>query len=316
MTDTKRIYTTTKEVVVHTYREWSRDNTIRLGASIAYYGVIALLPLLVIMIIIALVIFTPEQLANNLADLLESLFPSDVRDTSFLREVNSQNIVENPDLVTSNSTFTGIVGIVSFIVTASLFMIALQDALNTVWHSRDKLHFSVKRYLISFLTMLVAAAMFTVTIASQAIIQIINRFLPDGSFVISGVLHLATIVVFLSALMVLFAVMNRFLVKVEIDVRSNIIASFITAILMYIGVYGISIYLGNFTDFSYYGALSGFFVILIAIYYFAQIYLVGAQFGKVIAYRRGNPHLLKILGTTDPRKVGFKSFSAKKRKSN
>jgi uncharacterized BrkB/YihY/UPF0761 family membrane protein len=72
--------------------------------------------------------------------------------------------------------------------------------------------------------------------------------------------------------------------------------------MTYLGIFGMRIYFTEFSDKAYYGAFANIFLIMIAIYYFAQIFLIGAQFTKILEYRAGNTHLKKIVSLTDPRK--------------
>ena len=88
----------------------------------------------------------------------------------------------------------------------------------------------------------------------------------------------------------------------KVALRDLIISSIIISSLLYLGVYVLGAYFSTFAEESFYGAIAGLVLVLVAVYYFAQIFLVGAQLSKVIAYRHGNVYLQKYLKKTDPRK--------------
>ncbi len=283
------------EIVIHTYKEWRNDNTLRLGAGIAYYGIIALIPLLVVAIGIAEVFFSSSEISQFLGDAIESVFGT--RAAEIIPDIEEH--IDSPSF--ENFYNVGLIGFAALLFSASLIFLALQDALNVIWKTQKGLQLSLHRYIMSFSVTLFFGTSMTLVLATHALLRFAQQLLPDQLEAIpnfTGFIGTSTVIVvmFITIIFVL-----RSFITVKLSVRDLVLSSATIAAFMYLGVFALTFYFSNFASKSLYGALAGFILVLVAIYYYAQIFLAGAELSKVISYRNGNQHLQKYLKKTDPR---------------
>ena len=284
------------EILIQTLEEWKKDNTLRLGAGIAYYGIIAIVPLILVAVGIAEIFFASSEIQLFIESFVESLFGEQA--ASILPEIEETVEGEAVDTSFYSSSLYSF-GVLLF--TASLIFLALQDALNVIWKNQRGFKFSIKRYISSFLIMLVVGMTMTAILTTHAILNFASSLLPDDVQIISFFTGFVSFAVVFSIVVGTILLLLRSFIVSDISLRDLVLSSVIISALMYAGVYGLAVYFSSFADKSIYGAIAGLVLVLVAIYYFAQIFLAGAQLSKVIAYRRGNKHLQKHLKSTDPR---------------
>ncbi len=283
------------EIGVHTYREWSNDGTLRIGAGIAYYGIIALVPLILVAVGIAEIFFTSDDVIRYIESFIESLFGEQA--AGAIPQIEQSVNGEDANQLSS----AGLIGLGGLLFSATLIFIALQDALRVIWKLGKTQVFSIKKYALSFGVMLIVGTSTTLLLIAHSVISFVNHLLPDDVEVISLLTSVASVFAIYIVLCLSILVLLKSFITVELAWRDLFVSSAIISALLYVGVYALSIYFSVFADKSLYGALAGFILALVAIYYFAQIFLAGAQLSKVVAYRNGNRHLKNILKNTDPR---------------
>ena len=282
-------------MAIHTYTEWSKDSTLRLGAGIAYYGIIAIVPLLLVAVGIAEIFFTSAEINAFLEGFVQYLFGDQA--TEIIPEIEEVSTAEPIEGVFN----VGLVGAGALFFSATLIFIALQDALNVIWKTYKGFVFSIKRYVISFGVMLITGAAMTAILATHAVLNYARHLLPEDVEIISFFTGLISVVAVFCIITITILLLLKSFITVKLSTKDLLLSSGIISAFMYAGVYGLAIYFSNFANKSLYGALAGLILLLVAIYYFSQIFLAGAQLSKVIAYRNGNKHLQKHLKTTDPR---------------
>lgn len=113
------------DVLVMTYEEWRDDRCVRLGAGLAYYGLFALVPVLVLAVAMADLLFTTTEVQSMLAQPLARLLGEDAEQVA----ARLAEVFVASDL----GTGFGLVGLTSTLIAASLVFVALQDALNEIW---------------------------------------------------------------------------------------------------------------------------------------------------------------------------------------
>ena len=163
--------------IVVTSREWSEHRTIRLGAGLAYYGLFALIPVLAVSLSIASIFLAREDVQDYLTDQLLELLGDDAATVGaavadLLDQVGSQ-------------VGLGVVGLVSLLFAASLLVVALQDALNTIWERpvRTGLRRTVARRLFAFVVVAAAGGLLVVSFALNAVSALFSEMVPDIAFV-------------------------------------------------------------------------------------------------------------------------------------
>jgi membrane protein len=171
------------------------------------------------------------------------------------------------------------------LVGAVSFFAELQSDINMIWRVRPKSNRGywdiARNYLLSFSMVVVIAILLLASLALTAIFQFLSGTMGLGSQVANNVASFIII-------MLLFAVIYRFLPDVKIGWKEVWLGALVTSILFVIGKFMLGLYLGRSTVSSAYGAAGSLAVLLIWLYYSAQIFLFGAEFTKVQASRSGS----------------------------
>jgi membrane protein len=268
-----------------TFQEWLQDKAPQLGAALAYYTVFSLAPLVLVLLAIVGVIFRDDP-AGTWDKITEQmgyfLNPSAVQVVQSIAQKASQS---------GKSTLATLIGVALAVFGASAVFGQLQDALNTIWGVKAKPGRGVWGFLRSrFLSFGMVAGICFLLLVSLAIEALLKAFSHYVQSVLPGgiVIALTIYVVFDFAVVVLlFAMIFKFLPDVEIQWRDVWIGAVITAILFGIGKWLLGFYLGSGAAGSAYGAASSLITLLLWVYYSSQILLFGAEFTQVYASRAG-----------------------------
>ncbi|MBD1363493.1 YihY/virulence factor BrkB family protein [Mucilaginibacter sp. ZT4R22] len=273
------------KVLVATFSGFGNDNGLKLSASLAYYTVFSLAPLLILVISLASLVFGHDAATDRLYPQIQHY----VGETAALQ---IQDMLKSLEL--SGKTGTAVViAVVTLLVGASSIFLEIQDSLNMIWRVKAKpkkgwvkmlqnrfLSFS----LIVSLGFLLMASL-VVNFLMEALSGQLTRFLPSVTKLLISGINLGITLIVIS---VLFGIIFKFLPDVKIkwkDVRSGAI---FTAILFMLGQYIISLYIQYIAPGSAYGAAGSLIVILVWIYYTAAILYIGAEFTQVYAEAIGS----------------------------
>lgn len=263
-----------KEVCV----AWANTNTSRLGAALAYYTLFAFAPLFLIAIYVASVILGKEEARREVMKKVYSLFGQQGGQAiqSMLAAASRPRV----------GTWATIGAVVTLLLGATAVFVELQSALNTIWGVKLKpggggfLKFITDR-LLSFAMVLGVGFLLLVSLILNAVLSALGKFasgmLPNQHLLWS----ILNFVVSLGIVTVLFAMILKVLPDVTISWREVWIGAFVTAVLFDIGKYLIGLYLGRSTTTSIYGAAGSFVILLLWVYYSAQIVFFGAEFTHI-----------------------------------
>jgi len=186
-----------------------------------------------------------------------------------------------------------IIGVITLIVTASGVFGEIQSALNAIWKAKPE-GTSVSRLiraraaslgLVATLGFLLLVSL-VVSAALTAFGNYLNSVLPFGELILS----LINTVVSLVLISVLFAAIYKILPDRRLEWRDVAVGAVVTAILFTVGKSLIGWYIGSSAVGSSFGAAGALIVLLLWVYYSAQIFLLGAEFTKVYANRSGSNH--------------------------
>jgi len=268
-----------------TFNEWLQDKAPQLGAALAYYTVFSLAPLILILLAIVGVIFRDDpagawdKITQQMGYFLD---PTALQVVQGIAQKASQP---------GKSTIATIIGIALALFGATGVFGQLQDALNTIWGVKAKpaqgiLGFLRARFL-SFAMVAGICFLLLVSLAIEALLKgfshYVQSMLPGGIVVAVGVYLIFDFAV----VVLLFAMIFKFLPDVRIQWRDVWIGAVMTAILFLIGKWLLGLYLGSGAAGSAYGAASSLITLLLWIYYSSQILLFGAEFTQVYAQRAG-----------------------------
>jgi membrane protein len=202
----------------------------------------------------------------------------------------------------SIGTLAGLVGLATLVVTASGVFSEMQSALNAVWRARPQ-GTAVSRLvrvrlvglgLVGALGFLLVASL-VISAALTALDHWLDGVLPAASLL----LQLLTFVVSFSLLAVIFAAIYKVLPDRALAWRDVLVGAIVTAFLFTVGKSLIGLYLGSSSMASSYGAAGGLMILLVWVYYSAQIFLLGAEFTKIYATRHGSFRETGLARTVD-----------------
>ncbi|MBC7971056.1 MAG: YihY/virulence factor BrkB family protein [Verrucomicrobia bacterium] len=268
-----------------TVTEWSEDKVSLWAAALAYYTIFSLAPLLLIAIAIAGVVFGEDAARGEIVGQIQGLVGKE-------GATAIQTMIQNAHRPGSGGTIATIVGIATLLFGASGVFGQLQDALNAIWGVKPKPGQGIKSFIqtrfLSFAMVLVISFLLLVSLvlsaALAAIATFFSRFMPD--LVILG--QVLNFVISFGFITLLFAAIYKFLPDVNVAWKDLWIGAATTALLFNIGKFLIGLYLGSSGASSTYGAAGSLVVILLWVFYSAQILLFGAEFTQVFAKYRGS----------------------------
>jgi membrane protein len=279
-----------------TFVEWYDDRAPRLGAALAYYTVFALAPGLILIIALAGLVLGKEaaqgQIISQVQDLAGEAGAEAVRAAiESARNAGSSLVATALGIVTLLFGLWGVFG-------------ELQDALNTIWRvpatpGRGVVGV-IKQRFWSFTMVVGIGFLLLVSLAASAWLAALGKFfsqlLPLHAVMMEATNALLSFVI----ITFMFAVIYKALPDVKLAWRNVWTGAAVTAVLFTIGKTLIGLYLGRSTVASVYGAAGSLIVILLWVYYSAQIVFFGAEFTKVYSRRfevRPPPALAVVPGS-------------------
>lgn len=268
-----------------TVKEWSEDKVSLWAAALAYYTIFSLAPLLLIAIAIAGVAFGEDAARGEIVGQIQGLVGKE-------GATAIQSMIQNAHRPGSGGAIATIIGIATLLFGASGVFGQLQDALNAIWGVKPKPGQGIKSFILtrflSFAMVLVISFLLLVSLvlsaALAAVATFFSRFMPD--LVILG--QALNFVISFGFITLLFAAIYKFLPDVNVAWKDLWIGAATTALLFNIGKFLIGLYLGSSGASSTYGAAGSLVVILLWVFYSAQILLFGAEFTQVFAKYRGS----------------------------
>jgi membrane protein len=264
-------------------RAWWDDDAPRLGASLAYYTLFAIAPILLVATAIAGMVFGAEAVRGEIVGQLDHLIgPEGARAVQSLLEGASQR---------RTGILATVFGSITFVVAATGAFLELQGALNTIWRVKPNPGANFKAFLVdrvrSFGLVVAIGFLLMVSLAVTAALAALNgwlaRYAPNVPLLWSGVSMFVSLIVTTG----LFALLFRVLPDVHLRWRDVMTGALTTAVLFTIGQQLIGLYLGQSSMASSYGAAGSVMILLLWVYYSCQILLLGAEFTRVYAQRDG-----------------------------
>jgi membrane protein len=269
-----------RELLTKAVDDWFRHKCTRLGAALAYYSVFSLGPLLLIVTSVAGLFFGADAARRSIIAQFRSM----------LGETGSQAVgamLKGAESATGGG-WTAAFGIGLLVVAALGVVVQLRDALNTIFEVKDPAHAGIawyaKVYAMSFAGILALGFLLAVSLVISAALAVFSSWL-SGSTAESLLLSLLNFAVSLAVLTLLFSMLFKWLPDRQLAWRDVWLGGFVTALLFNIGKSAIAWYIGTQGFESTYGAAASIVVLLIWVYYSAQIVLFGAELTQAYAAR-------------------------------
>jgi membrane protein len=268
-----------------TFSEWLEDKAPQLGAALAYYTVFSLAPLVLVLLAIVGLIFRndPGGAWNKITEQMSYFL-----DKSAVEVV--QNIAQKA-AQPNKSLLATIIGILLALFGASGVFGQLQDALNIIWGVKAKPGGGIWGFLRSrFLSFAMVGGVCFLLLVSLTLESVLKGFSHYIQGALPGGIVIAMVAYWifdLAVIILLFAIIFKFLPDAKIQWRDVWIGAAMTAVFFAIGKWALGLYLGSGSAASAYGAASSLITLLLWVYYSSQILLFGAEFTQVYASQAG-----------------------------
>jgi membrane protein len=276
---------TIKALAVETFTEWNNHKASRLAAALAYYTIISLPALVILIIALAGMILGEDAARGQVVEQLQSLLGHE-------GAKSIEEMISGASKAEAKSLRASILSSVTLAFGATAVVIQLQDALNTIWEVTAKPGSLIKAFIfnriLSFGMILSVGFLLLVSLVVSALLAMLSDSLgvyaPDLKVLWRAVDFSVSLILIAG----LFALMFKYLPDAKIDWSDVIIGAILTSLLFNIGKLLIGLYLGNSQIGTTYGATGSLVILLVWIYYSAQIFFLGAQFTQVYARRHGS----------------------------
>src|SRR3954454_1137278 len=266
---------------------WTKHKAPRLGAALAFYTLLSLTPLLLVVISIVGLVFGRTSAEHQIVHQIRLLVGSQAAGASEALLKGARN--------TTHGVIATVIGSVTLLFGASGVLIELRDALNTIWEVPSvplsgvkKVMSFVKERLFSFAIVLSIGFLLVVSLAISAWIAALGQFsssiLPAPEIALQIINSLISFVVITG----LFAAIYKLLPDVVIEWRDVILGGIATSLLFTVGKLFLALYLGKASFASTYGAFASVVVLVLWVYYSGQIFFFGAELTKSFANRYGS----------------------------
>lgn len=258
---------------------WWNDNLLRLGASLAYYTLFAVAPILIVSVAVAGAAFGEDAVRGEVAAELQGLLGPDAASAV-------EALLKGTRRPEGGMLAVGL-GLVTTMLAAGGVFLELQAALNIVWRVPSRPGVRIREFLWnraqSFGIVLAIGFLLLVSLALGAVLSALTAWLGARLPVLAAGLGVLNVVLALGLSAVLFALLFKVLPDVSLDFRTVAAGGAMTAVLFDVGRTLIGLYIGQSGTASSYGAVGSVAVLLLWVYYSSQIVLIGAEFTRLYA---------------------------------
>ena len=259
---------------------WMAHKDARLGAALAYYSIFSLGPLTIIAMAVAGLFFGRDAVQAQVAEAMKGLLGD-----SGAQAVQTMLAGASKP---SEGLMASLISLGALVFAAVGVVVQLKDALNTVWEVEESKESGVwhflSTYILSFAAVIAVGFLLLVSLLLTAGLAAVGKYYSSGipEALLQPVGFLLSFLVIAS----LFAMMFKWLPDAEVGWRDVWLGAVATGLLFEIGKFAIGVYIGKQGLESSFGAAASLVVVLIWVYYSAQIVLMGAEFTRAHALKR------------------------------
>lgn len=277
------------KILKQTLVEFGDDRILKMSASLTYYTIFSLSPLILILISSASLFYKKDAVENRLYYELKNIVGPDVA-------LQIQNFVTNSTL-SGDSSFALYVGLGVLLFGATTMFTDMQDSLNLIWKIQvmpDKawLKFIMNRGISFLMILAMGLILFATVLLSSIFVAFdaeIRDLLPIDARFSKTTLVLVNNVLSVFVSVAVFYALFKMLPDAKIKTRPAFVGAVFTAVLFYIAKYLIGVYISNTRYSSIFGSAGSLIILLLWIYYVSTIIYLGAKFTKVFAEVNGYP---------------------------
>ena len=263
---------------------WVEHNDSNMGAALAFYTMFAIAPILVIAVAVAGYVFGPQvaetQVLQQLSALIGDTGAKAIRDLLLSAHYSDKK------------NFAAAVGIITLLVGATSVFGELQYTLDRIWNTPPAKAVVwwqiVRKRVLSIGLVLGVGFLLMVSLLASAALTAVENFFDTFMTQWAVVLPLVDLTLSFAMTTLLFAMIYKYIPRERLAWSDVWTGAAVTALLFTIGKFLIGLYLGKSSFNSAYGATGSLVILLLWIYYSAQIFLLGAEFTRVVTYEYGS----------------------------
>ena len=263
---------------------WSADYAPSMGAALSYYTLFSIAPLLLIAISVAGLAFGEQAARGEIFEQLRGLMGEQGADAV-------ERLLANANRPAAGGIAAAI-GVVVLLIGASSVFAELQNDLDRIWrvpaHAKSGLWSLARTRLLSFGMVLGMTFLLIVSLIISAALSALGKWWTPYLRGWETVAHLGDILVTFALMSLMFAAIYKVLPRARVRWRDVWIGAGVTAALFAVGKFAIGLYLGRSSVASAFGAAGSLVVVMVWVYYSAQIFLLGAEFTRVYAHSHGS----------------------------
>lgn len=276
------------ELIRSSFTAWADDKAPRLGAALAFYTALSLAPLLVVVLAVAGIAYGQQAVQGRLV--------WQIRDLVGVEGAKAIQSVISAAHRPASGTIATTVGLLTLFFGASSAFVELSDALNTIWRVPVSARMSglaslfgmIKMRTLAFAMVLGVGVLLLLLLFISTWIAAAEKFFSEVLPVPGPLLEMVNFIMSFVVITVLFAVIFKVLPGVRLKWSDVAIGAAITSLLFSLGKLLIGWYLGTTTIASSYGAAGSFLIVLLWVYYSAQVFFLGAEFTKIYTQQFGS----------------------------
>lgn len=288
-----------KALLSDSFNQWLKHNAPRLGASLAFYSLLSLAPLLLVVVSIVGLVFGHSAAERDTIQQVQSLVgpAAGKAVAAFLQ--GSKN--------TTHGIIATVIGLITLLLSASGVLVELRDALNTIWEVQTPsasgfamVTSFIKQRLFSFAIVLSIGFLLIISLVVSTWISALGALSASVMPWQAAIMHVVNSLISFFVITGLFAAIYKIMPDVRVEWRDVILGGAVTSLLFTLGKLILGIYLGRASYVSTYGAAASIVVLIAWVYYSAQIFFLGAEFTKAFATRYGSHPSLYPAGMVQP----------------
>ncbi len=277
--------------MTETWEEFTEDHVTKFSASLAYYTIFAIGPLLLVIVhILGIFYRKKDEAAGHVFDQVgQFIGPDGAKQLeSILANMNTNN----------SSKLFSIIGIVVFVFSATSIFTEMQSSINYMWSVKARPKRGWLKYitdrLLSFLLIIGIGMLLIVSLVLNVAIDMVagqlqrfhylQRYLGDNNIALLAGINTGVLFIIVTFL---FAIIFKVLPDARISWKDALVGASFTGVLFLIGKFAITLYLGSSKLITAYGAAASLIILLSWIYYSALILYMGAEFTDVYARKCG-----------------------------
>jgi membrane protein len=261
------------------FKDWTAHDAPRLGAALAFYAILSISPLVILAVAMVSLVFDRSQAQAHLLDQVQTLIGSDGRTMIQTLLVSGQK--------TSSGVVATVVGFAVLLFGASGVFGELRSALNTIWEAKPQVRSGIwgmlRERIFSIGMVFSVGFLLLVSLLISTALAALTKFLSGLMPLPSVAVAILDFVISFLGIAVLFGLILKYVPEAPIKWRDVRIGALFTALLFTLGKSLLGLYLGKASPGSAYGAAGSLVVLVIWIYYSAQIFFFGAEFTHIYA---------------------------------